>query len=106
MSPNDRPPPDSKTPPSARRGNPLLSGGGIILAIVAVVIAAILFSDNTKAIDYSEFRELVDAGQLKKFTLIGTERAKGEVRDPSADPAARIGIKSGKFEVNLPHADD
>jgi cell division protease FtsH len=106
MSPNDRPPPDPKTPPPPRRGNPLISGGWIILAIVGVVVAAIVFSDNTKTIVWSEFQELVDAGQIKKFTLIGTERAKGEVRDSAAEPAARLGIKSGKFEVNLPHADD
>ena len=32
-----------------------------------VVLAALFFNDNTKAIDYSEFKELVDAGQDETY---------------------------------------
>lgn len=104
MAANDRPP--SAPLPQPRRANPLVPGGWIVLALLVVIGAVYLFNDPTKAINYTEFKELADAGQIKKFVLIGTERAKGEVRDPAAEPAARLNIKSGKFEVNLPHADD
>src|SRR5262249_18762752 len=53
-------------------------------------------------------------GQVKKITLVGTDRIEGEVRDPNAqvvkdlknpsgDP---IKLTSGKFSVNLPHTQD
>jgi cell division protease FtsH len=86
--------------------NPLVPGGWIIVSLAVVVGLVVLLNDPTKAIHYTEFRELVDAGQIKKLTLIGTERAKGEIRDPAVEPAAKLGLKSGKFEVNLPHTDD
>src|SRR6267154_5588063 len=105
MASSDRPPPNPLPPPPPRRANPLIPGVWIVLAVLIVIGAVYLLKDSTKAIDYSDFKELVDAGQIKKLVLIGTERATGEVRDPAAEPAARIGIKSGKFEVNLPHAD-
>ena len=105
MASDDRPPqPTGPVPP--RRANPLIPGGWIVIALIVVVGAVWIFSDPAKAIHYTEFRELADSGQIKKFVLIGNERAKGEVRDAAAEPAAKLGIKSGKFEVNLPHSDD
>ena len=108
MTPNERPPqvPPPPNAPVPRRTNPLIPGGWIVLALLVVIGAVYFLKDPTKAIDYTDFKDLVDAGQVKKFVLIGTERATGEIRDPAAEPAARIGLKSGKFEVNLPHADD
>ncbi|MFO0804630.1 MAG: ATP-dependent zinc metalloprotease FtsH [Gemmataceae bacterium] len=107
MATSDRPP-APPTPPGAspRRVNPLVPGGWIIVSLAVVVGLVVLLNDPTKAIHYTEFRELADAGQIKKLTLIGTERAKGEIRDPAVEPAAKLGLKSGKFEVNLPHTDD
>ncbi len=105
MAPTDRPP--AATPPATpRRANPLIPGGWIVLALLVVIGAVYVLNDPTKAINYSDFKELVEAGQIKKIVFIGNERAKGEVRDASVDPAAKLNIKSGKFEVNLPHSDD
>jgi cell division protease FtsH len=108
MPPSDRPPPAPLPPgaPPPRRTNPLVPGGWIIVALAVVVLLVVILNDPTKAIHYTEFRDLADAGQIKKLTLIGSERAKGEIRDPAAEPAAKIGLKSGKFEVNLPQTDD
>jgi cell division protease FtsH len=99
-------PPQTSPKPAVRRANPLIPGGWIIIALIVVIGAVWVLNDPTKAIHYTEFRELADAGQVKKMILIGSERAKGEVRDAGAEPAARLGIKSGKFEVNLPHTAD
>ena len=105
MAPTDRPP--ATVPPATpRRANPLIPGGWIVLALLVVIGAVYVLNDPTKAINYSDFKELVEAGQIKKIVFIGNERAKGEVRDASVDPAAKLNIKSGKFEVNLPHSDD
>ena len=108
MPPEEQPPAAPQTPASgpARKSNPLVPGGWILIAILVVVAAVWYLIEPTKALHYTEFRELADSGQIKKFVLIGNERAKGEVRDPAAEPAAKLGIKSGKFEVNLPHSDD
>jgi len=110
MTPNERPPqPPPPLPPNApppKRGNPLLSGVWIVVAIIGVILAVMAFTDSYKTIDITDFKDLVDAGQIKKLTLIGTERARGEIRDPSVEPAVRLELKRGKFEVNLPHSDD
>jgi cell division protease FtsH len=73
------------------------------LLIVAVVL--IVMGDN-RPISYTEFRKLAEAGQLKKFTLIGKSKAAGEVRDPNAEAAKNIRLPGGKFTVNLPATDD
>jgi cell division protease FtsH len=101
MPPSDRPP-----QPSPRRASPLLPGGWIALALLLVVGVVYLLNDPTKEITYSEFKELVDAGQVKKLVLVGTDRASGEVRDAAAEPAAKLNLKAGKFAVLLPHTDN
>ncbi|MDB5307357.1 MAG: ftsH 3 [Gemmataceae bacterium] len=101
MAPNDRLP-----QPAPRRGSPLLPGGWIALALLVVIAAVYFLNDPTKEVSYSEFKELVDAGQVQKFVLVGSDRAAGEVRDPAAEVVQKLKLKGGKFAVNLPHADD
>ncbi len=100
------PPPPPPSPPAAKRGSPLLPGGWIALAVITVIAFVLYFSNVTKDISYSEFRTLVDAGQLKKLTFVGPDRVKGEVRDSSADPAKTLGLRSGEFTVSLPRVED
>lgn len=107
---NDPSPPPSgpPSPPPAKRGSPLLPGGWIVLIVLSVVAFAFFaFGNRHKEINYSQFRELVDAGQLRTVTLIGTDRAEGEVRDPNSELAKKFELgKSGRFSVNLPHSND
>jgi len=105
MAPNDRPP---QVVPPPRRANPLVPGAWIAVALLVVIGAVWLFNDTTTTIKYSDFQQLVDAGQIKSFTLVGSDQAAGEVRDPDAELVQKIEpkIKGGKFKVLLPHTDD
>ena len=108
MSQQDGPPPGQQPPPAPKRGSPLLPGGWIALVVLGVVAFAFLtFGNRYKEIDYSRFSELRDAGELKSVTLVGTDRAEGEVRDPNSELAKRLELgKGGRFAVNLPHSND
>ncbi|MDY3562617.1 ATP-dependent zinc metalloprotease FtsH [Gemmata sp. JC673] len=109
--PND-PTPNSNGPggpPSgARRANPLLPGGWIALVVLGVIaFAFIAFKNNAREIDYSKFRDLMDSGQLKSVTLLGPDRAEGEVRDSDSAVVKKLELgKTGRFAVNLPHSND
>jgi len=102
MASNDRPP----QPAAPRRASPLLPGGWIALALLVVLVAAYLMTDPTKEIAYSDFKDVADAGQVKRLVLKGGDRATGEVRDPAAEAVSKHNLKAGKFSVYLPHADD
>jgi cell division protease FtsH len=108
MAQQDGPPPTGPQPPPTRRGNPLLPGGWIVLAVLAVIaIAFLAFGNRFKEIDYTHFKELMDAGELKSFTLLGTDRAEGEVRDPNSRMAQSLDLgKGGRFSVLLPPSND
>ncbi|QDU22033.1 ATP-dependent zinc metalloprotease FtsH [Urbifossiella limnaea] len=100
------PPPPTTPSPATKRGSPLLPGGWIALAVITVIAFVLYFSNVTKDISYTEFRTLVDAGQLKKLTFVGPDRLRGEVRDSTADTAKAIGLRDGKFTVSLPRVED
>ena len=108
MSQQDGTPPPGPKPPAPKRGSPLLPGGWIALVVLAVVAFAFLtFGNRYREIDYSRFTELRDAGELKSVTLLGTDRAEGEVRDPNSPLAKRLDLgKNGRFAVNLPPSND
>ena len=108
MSQQDGTPPPGPKPPAPKRGSPLLPGGWIALVVLAVVAFAFLtFGNRYREIDYSRFTELRDAGELKSVTLLGTDRAEGEVRDPNSPLAKRLDLgKNGRFAVNLPSSND
>src|SRR5262245_61514498 len=106
--------PPQTPPPSPRRASALLPGGWIALVVLAILAIVYFTYSPYREIEYSQFIDLVNAGQVKKVVLIGNERAEGEVRDPnsqvvkdlrtsSGDP---VKLGSGKFGVNLPHTND
>ena len=99
--------PPQVPPPAPRRASPLLPGGWIALVVLLVVATFYVFvADQPREITYSDFKTLVDAGQLKKVTLVGNDRATGEVRDTNAEPVKAIDLKTAKFTVNLPYTND
>jgi cell division protease FtsH len=103
------PQPPNGTPPNGpKRAGPLLPGGWIALVVLGVLAFAFLaFGNRYREINYSEFRELMDAGELKVVALIGTDRAEGEVRNPASERATKLKLgTNGRFAVNLPHSND
>ncbi len=105
--PPDRPaPPDAPpTRPSGRRSSPLLPGGWVALLILLAVAVVLVYLGNTKVLTYTQFERLADGGHIKKFTIIGRDRAAGEVRDPKGKVATDLGLTGGQFTVNLPYAE-
>jgi cell division protease FtsH len=101
-------PPTGPQQPTPKRGSPLLPGGWIVLIVLAVVAFAFLaFGNRYKEIDYSRFKLLMDAGELNSVTLMGTDRAEGEVRDPNSEHAKGLELgKGGRFAVLLPPSND
>jgi cell division protease FtsH len=95
-------------PNGPKRAGPLLPGGWVALVVLGVLAFAFLaFGNRYREINYSEFRELMDAGELKVVALIGTDRAEGEVRNPAGDLPTKLKLgTSGRFAVNLPHSND
>ncbi|MCS6866363.1 MAG: ATP-dependent zinc metalloprotease FtsH [Gemmataceae bacterium] len=99
--------PPGTTPP--KKANAILPTSWIVLIVVGVVAFAFLtMRNNYKEIDYyPPFKQLMDAGELKSVTLIGTDRAEGEVRNPDSELAKKFELgKSGRFTVNLPASKD
>ncbi len=99
--------PPGSTPP--KKATALLPTSWIILIVAGVMTFAFLtMRNNYKEIDYyPPFKQLMDAGELKSVTLIGTDRAEGEVRNPDSELAKKFDLgKSGRFSVNLPASKD
>lgn len=90
------------TPTPARRPNPLWPSGWIVLGLIVVLGILLFVFDRPGRIAYSDFQMLLENGQVKKLTLVGTDRAVGEVRDKNADLVKQIKMSSDKFTVNIP----
>ena len=105
---NAPPQPNGAPQNGPKRAGPLLPGGWIALVVLGVLAFAFLaFGNRYREINYSEFRELMDAGELKVVALIGTDRAEGEVRTPAGELPTKLKLgTSGRFAVNLPHSND
>src|SRR3984957_19404522 len=92
--------------PGTKKGSPLLPGGWIIL-VIATVLAVVYFSSGQyREIEYGQFTDLVNAGQVKKIVFIGSDRIEGEIRDGNAEIARPFLKGSTKFSVNLLHTQD
>jgi cell division protease FtsH len=100
-TPTDRPP---TTP--ARRTSSLIPGGWLALGLLLIAVVVLLLLDTTRPISFTEFERVAEAGQLKKLTLIGKDRAVGEVRDPNAEAVQGLKLTGGKFTVTLPATDN
>ncbi len=97
------PPPVPPTP--TRRQSPLVPGGWLALLVLLGFAVLLLFLGTKRSLTYTQFEHLADAGQIKKFTIIGRDRADGQVRDPAHPLAAEYGVP-GSFTVNLPVSDN
>ena len=115
--PPQQPPP--APPPPPRRPNPLLPGGWIALIILLTVgLVVLFFFDQPREITYTTFRELIDNGQVKRVTIVGNDRAAGEVRGGDDGGNAELvqsilkkekleaALPNGKFTVPLPPTND
>src|SRR4029078_11722731 len=98
--------PPQTPPPVTKRVNPLLPGGWIALVVLAILAILYFTYSPHREIEYSQFIDLIKAGQVKKIVLIGNDRAEGEVRDPNSEKAKALKLGSGKFGVNLLHTND
>ena len=98
----------NERPPTPRRASPLLPGGWIALVLIFVGGVAVFGygSFSKKEIPYSDFKGLADSGQIKKFVLIGSDRAEGDLRDPNGDAAKALRLTAGTFAVVLPTTAD
>ena len=105
MPQKEPPQPPNAPPPTSKRVSPLLPGGWIVI-IVLTVLAVIYFNSTPHEISYSQFNTLIDGGEVKTITLIGSDRLEGEVRDPNSETAKSFKLSGGKFTVNLPHTND
>lgn len=106
MSNNSPPPPPAPNQPAPKRANPLLPGGWIVLVVLVVLGVMYLLHNPTREIDYTQFVDLVNTGQVKRIVLVGNDRLEGEVRDPNSDTAKNLKLRSGKFSVYLPTTQD
>jgi cell division protease FtsH len=95
--------PTNPAPPVAvRRSSPWWPGGWVVLGLIVLLGVLLVIFDRPGRIGYSDFQTLLESGQIKKLTIIGTDRAIGEVRDKN-DPAVKQAKVSGeKFTVNVP----
>ena len=95
--------PTNPSPPVVvRRSSPWWPGGWIVLGLIVLLGVMLIVFDRPGRIGYSDFQFLLETGQIKKLTIIGTDRAIGEVRDKN-DPAVKQAKVSGeKFTVNVP----
>jgi cell division protease FtsH len=107
--PSPRPtPPGGPGGPNARRPAPVPPGVFVIVALLIVMVVYLaVMSPPTKEIYYSEFRQLLDAGQLKQVTLVGDDRLTGEVKDAKSELATKLKLPAGgKFSTNLLPSND
>ena len=99
------PPADKPTPTPGRKPGPLSPGGWLALLVIAGFVAVIItVTNNRPSLTYTQFQHLYEAGQIKKLTIVGRDRATGEIRDPKSAAALDAKVEGG-FEVNLPDAD-
>lgn len=87
---------------SAKRSSVLWPSGWVIIGLIAFLAILLTAFDRPSKINYSDFQSLVEAGQLKKLTIVGTDRAYGEVKDKDAEIVTASKIQNGKFTVHIP----
>ena len=76
----------------------------MLLLLVALVV--VFAFDNTKSLNYTEFKHLSEEGQIKKLTLYGKERASGEVRDTNTEVVKALKMSGAKFSTKLPYSEN
>ena len=101
-----QPGPGNERTPAPRRASPLLPGGWIAITVISILVVAVVWYEPKREISYTDFTKLVDSGQIKTLTLIGVDRANGEIREANSKLAQDLKITSGKFRVILPFTND
>src|SRR5438128_10507352 len=100
-------PPKSKRPPG-----PLLPGGFFLfgLLLVAILAVALFPWGSSSSVRYDEFSKLLAGNKLKKIVLVGTDRARVEIKEELKkepdDEIRKLKITGGQFTVMLPPAPD
>ena len=102
MSPPTIPPPVPPVPTAARRLNALWPGGWVVLGLIVLLGVLLFLFDRPGRIGYSDFQFLLERGQVKKLTIVGTDRAVGEVRDKANEWVKQAKVSGDKFTVNVP----
>ncbi len=100
--------PNSRPSNSKKRPTPAIPGS-LILILIAVAMVVALYIPTFSAprtIDYSQFRALLEAQQIKKAVYSGKDRLAGEVVDATKEPARSMNLVNGRFQVALPPAND
>ena len=115
-SPSPQEPPQ-RTPngqPAPKKGSALLPGGWIALVVLAVLAVVYFTSSQAKEINDTQFKALIQAGQVKSAVLIGNDRVEGEVRNPDhpilqtlKTPGGEpVRLTNGKFSVQIVPSDN
>lgn len=91
-----------------RRSGPYLPGSLILMLIFVAIVVALFYNPigAPKTIDYSDLVELSQRHNIKKFTFVGKDRAKGEVKNNDEEYAKSLKLPEGKFDLTLPPAND
>ncbi|OWK40523.1 ATP-dependent zinc metalloprotease FtsH [Fimbriiglobus ruber] len=96
------PTPTDRPPVAPRRANPLIPGGWLALGLLVLVVVVLFMLDQKRSLTYTEFKRLAEAGQIKKLTVFGKDKASGEVRDANAEIVKPLRLSGGtKFDVKL-----
>ena len=98
--------PTPAAPPTTKRPLSLLPGGGVAIILFVAIGLFLYFLNPYTRVTFTEFEQLVEAGQLDKLKLVGADRAAGEVRDKNGDLAKNLKLNGGQFSVVLPSSND
>ena len=77
------PPADPPTDPKPSRRSSLFPGGWLALVVLLGFMGlVVLVANNRRSLTLTQFDHLAAAGQIKKLTIVGRDRAVGEILDP------------------------
>src|SRR2546423_946828 len=94
----------SSRPPRPARPNPAFTIAvmGSLLLVLSLGLILWLFN-SPKAIDYSDFLDLVAKDKVAKVVFIGKKQVEGEIKKDQAGSAEvqQTGIKRGQFQTGV-----
>ncbi len=73
---------------------------GIITGLL-IIISWIAVPPTHKPVSFTIFNRMVDEGKIAKLTIIGEEKATGELRDPKDESFKSLDLPHGRFSINL-----
>lgn len=106
---NPTPPPAGNNPPpgpAARRSSALFAGVFILGALLFVgFFVFVVLASGPKGIAYNQFLDLVERGQIAKLTVVGNQKAVGEVRNQEDPRVKDLDLNEGRFSTVLPKSE-